>query len=156
MGFPRQKRLTNFVFILNDDKFHHWGWNSECVWQFMSDMQEAELERSYCVVSMWSMAKVLKSDLNRHVLYTLGPQTLLFAFFLRFFAFFAAPYRFSATPLGSRKSSKYDGWGQPLIRCLLCSKNIDFPVLQLSRETVGLLRADVRPTLNLLLFSIRR
>ena len=42
MGFPRQKRLTNFVFIFNDDKFHHGGWNSECVWQFMSDMQEAK------------------------------------------------------------------------------------------------------------------
>ena len=42
MGFPRQKRLTNFVFILNNDKFHHWGWNSECVLQFMSDMQQAK------------------------------------------------------------------------------------------------------------------
>ena len=42
MGFPGQKRLTNFVFILNNDKFHHWGWNSDCVWQFMSDMQEAK------------------------------------------------------------------------------------------------------------------
>lgn len=46
--------------------------------------------------------------------------------------------------LGSRKSSKYDGWRQHLIRCLHRFKNIDFLVLKLS-ETVRLFRAEVRP-----------
>lgn len=51
---------------------------------------------------------------------------------------------FPALPLGSKNTSKYDGWRQHLIRCLHRFKNIDFLVLKLS-ETVRLFRAEVRP-----------
>lgn len=65
----------------------------------------------YYVVNILSMANILRNYLDTSC--TLRPQTPLFSSFLWFLTFFfpAALYLFSATPLGSRKLSTYDGWG---------------------------------------------
>lgn len=85
------------------------------------------------------MANVWRNDLDTRT--DPRPQLPLLSFCLWFHTLFlpAAPSLSPATPLGSRELSTHDGWGQHLIRCLHCFKNIDFPGLGLCERQWGYL-----------------
>lgn len=130
-----KQNKCNLTFIIGHNKLNASNWPGSC----KKKEKKRKILHALLILLNSNYTKKLFEQIQMQ-----APNTTFSFSLLPLSPFCNLPSSLSAPPLGSRKSSKHDGWRQHLIRCLHCFKNIDFLVLKLS-ETGRLFRAEVRP-----------